>query len=89
MRKSQLLPVFLLLFFFATSQAQNYPQNYFHWPIDTPVTIVGTFGEIRDNHFHSGLDLGTEEMEGRPVSASAAGYISRIKISADGYGKAL
>jgi murein DD-endopeptidase MepM/ murein hydrolase activator NlpD len=89
MRKYPLLPVLLLLFLFVNSKAQNYPQNYFHWPIDTPVTIVGTFGEIRDNHFHSGLDLGTEEMEGRPVSASAEGYISRIKISADGYGKAL
>ncbi|MBK8587010.1 MAG: M23 family metallopeptidase [Bacteroidetes bacterium] len=89
MRKSHLLPVFLLFFAFTNLQAQNYPQNYFHWPLDTPLTIVGSFGEIRDGHFHSGLDLGTDEMEGRPVSASAAGYISRIKISADGYGKAL
>lgn len=88
MRKSHLLPVFLL-FFLLKGQAQNYPQNYFHWPLDTPVTILGTFGEIRDSHFHSGLDLSTEETEGRPVSAAAAGYISRIKISADGYGKAL
>lgn len=89
MRKSHLLPVFLLFFAFTNLQAQNYPQNYFHWPLDTPLTIVGSFGEIRDSHFHSGLDFGTDEMEGRPVAASAAGYISRIKISADGYGKAL
>ena len=89
MRKSPLLLVFLQFIGLTVLQAQNYPQNYFHWPLDTPVTIVGTFGEIRDSHFHSGLDLGTEEAEGRPVSASAEGYISRIKISADGYGKAL
>lgn len=89
MRKYHLVSVFLLLLIVSGAKAQNYPKNYFHWPLDTPVTIVGTFGEIRDNHFHSGLDLGTEETEGRPVSASAAGYISRIKIASDGYGKAL
>lgn len=83
----------LLTAFFICSefiaQGQNYPKNYFHWPLDTPVTVIGTFGEIRDNHFHSGIDLGTQEMEGRPVSAAADGYISRIKVASDGFGKAL
>ena len=68
---------------------QGYPKNYFHWPVDTPVIVLGVFGEIRDNHFHSGIDLSTYQMEGAPVKAAAEGYVSRIKISADGYGKAL
>lgn len=70
-------------------KAQDYPQNYFASPLDTPLTLVATFGEIRQDHFHSGIDLGTQEMEGLPVMASADGYISRIKISPDGFGKVL
>ena len=89
MNKKCIFLVITLLVSAFSVKAQDYPKNYFHWPLDTPVTIIGTFGEIRDSHFHSGVDLGTQEMEGRPVMASASGYVSRIKIAADGYGKAL
>lgn len=71
------------------TSAQSYPQDYFSSPLDTPLTLVATFGEIRPDHFHSGIDLGTQEQEGVPVMAAAEGYISRIKISSTGYGKAL
>jgi len=70
--------------------AQNkYPQNYFMNPLDIPITLAGTFGEIRSNHFHTGLDLKTEEREGLVVHASADGYVSRINVSGYGYGNAL
>jgi hypothetical protein len=71
------------------ASAQIYPKGYFSAPLDTPLILVGTFGEIRHDHFHSGIDLGTGEQEGVPVMAAADGYISRIKVSADGFGKAL
>lgn len=51
--------------------------------------LSGTFGELRSNHFHSGIDLKTGESTGLPVLAAAAGYVSRVKISANGYGKAI
>lgn len=51
--------------------------------------LSGNFGELRPNHFHSGFDFKTNQKEGLPVLASAEGYVSRIKISAVGYGKAL
>ena len=86
MSKSLLLGILL---FCGKLQAQEYPQNYFSSPLDTPLVLVATFGEIRPDHFHSGLDLGTQEMEGVPVMSSADGYISRIKVSPDGFGKAL
>ncbi len=70
-------------------KAQNYPQDFFIAPLDPPLALTGSFGEVRSNHFHSGIDLGTEEEEGVPVMAAADGYISRIKIAPDGYGKAL
>jgi hypothetical protein len=51
--------------------------------------LSGSFGEIRSGHFHSGIDITTNETEGLPVYAAADGYVSRIKIAPDGYGKAL
>ncbi|MFZ4799800.1 MAG: M23 family metallopeptidase [Bacteroidia bacterium] len=52
-------------------------------------SLVSPFGGLRDNHFHSGMDLRTNQREGLPVFASADGYISRIKIQSIGYGKAI
>ncbi|MDR5592026.1 M23 family metallopeptidase [Christiangramia sp. SM2212] len=80
----------LFLILFSTLQAQNdLPQDYFANPLDVPIVLAGTFGELRSNHFHSGLDIKTQQREGLEVKASAAGYISRINIQHYGYGKAL
>ncbi|MBK9525495.1 MAG: M23 family metallopeptidase [Bacteroidetes bacterium] len=89
MNKKSICLSFMVLLAYSHLQAQDYPQNYFSSPLDTPLTLVGTFGEIRDDHFHSGIDLGTQELEGVPVMSAADGYISRIKIAPDGFGKAL
>ena len=51
--------------------------------------MAGTFGELRTAHFHAGIDLKTQQKEGLEVMAAAGGYISRIKVSHWGYGKAL
>lgn len=48
-----------------------------------------SFGEMRSDHFHSGIDIKTDGVEGKPVVASADGYISRILHSPYGYGLAL
>ncbi len=78
------------LHFFITSNAQSYyPQNYFQSPMDTPLYLSAPFGSLRDNHFHSGMDIRTYEKEGLPIYAVADGYVSRIKISSVGYGKAI
>ena len=70
--------------------SQNpYPQDYFISPLEIPVILSGTFGELRSNHFHSGMDIKTQQTEGQKVLATADGYVSRIKISHYGYGKAL
>ncbi len=67
----------------------QYPTDYFRSPLDIPINLSGTFGELRPNHFHSGLDIRTNNVEGLPVYAAADGIIVRIKVSAFGYGKAL
>lgn len=80
---------FLFLLYFNLSAQNNYPQNDFRSPVDMPLSLTGNFGEIRLNHFHAGFDIKTNNREGIPVYAVADGYISRIKISAFGYGKAI
>jgi len=81
---------FLFIIFFQpfSSQAYNYPKNYFRSPVDFKITLSATFAELRNNHFHSGIDIRTFT-SGKKVYAVADGVVSRIKISAGGYGKAL
>ena len=67
----------------------SYPKDYFSPPLDIPLTLSGNFGELRPNHFHTGFDFKTNGKEGYTVYACADGYVSRIKISATGYGKAI
>lgn len=72
------------------AQNENLVQSgYFINPLDIPLRLSGNFGELRSNHFHSGLDFKTNGKEGYSVKAIADGYISRIKVSAYGYGNAL
>ncbi|MCX7550437.1 M23 family metallopeptidase [Xanthomarina sp. F2636L] len=81
----------ILLFFICVSSfAQDYyPKDYFGNPLDVTLVLSGSFAELRSNHFHSGLDLKTQQREGLKVYAAASGYVSRIKISHFGYGKAI
>ncbi len=67
----------------------QYPKDYFRSPLDIPLQLSGNFGELRPNHFHSGFDFKTQKKEGFNVYAVAEGYISRIKIAENGYGKAI
>jgi len=89
----RLLLLFILSTFgllHAQIDTQNpYPQNYFTSPLEVPLILSGTFAELRSNHFHSGLDIKTQGRVGLKVKASAGGYVSRIKVSHYGYGKAL
>jgi len=58
-------------------------------PLNIPLILAGNFGELRADHFHTGLDFKTEGREGFPVLAATDGVISRVKISPYGYGRAL
>ena len=54
-----------------------------------PGSLAGTMGELRTTHFHSGIDIRTNNMIGMPVRASKSGYISRITSSGVGYGNVI
>ncbi|HYV93210.1 MAG TPA: M23 family metallopeptidase [Chitinophagales bacterium] len=62
---------------------------HFRNPLDIPIRLSANFGDIRDDHYHTGIDIRTNEKIGFKVYAAADGYISRIKISPYGYGKVL
>lgn len=84
--------IYLFLSFgisFGYAQKKKYPKDYFRSPLDIPLILSGTFGELRSNHFHSGIDIKTQGKEGLPIYAIADGYVSRIRVSQYGFGKAL
>ena len=79
-----------LFFLGVTATGQNdLPTDYFNNPLEIPLILSGSFGELRSNHFHSGLDIKTQRREGIPIYAPADGYVKRIKVAHYGYGKAL
>jgi hypothetical protein len=83
------ITAFLCLTIYLSSGQEMPAVGYFRSPLSIPVVCSGSFGEIRADHFHSGLDYKTQGMEGLPVYAVAEGYVSRIKISPTGYGNAI
>ncbi|NER15707.1 M23 family metallopeptidase [Spongiivirga citrea] len=83
------LYLLILLFSAAAFGQKKYPKDVFRAPLDIPTVLAGTFGELRSDHFHSGVDIKTQQREGLAVKSIGPGYISRIKISHWGFGKAL
>lgn len=76
----------VLLFLLSTSTlySQTYP-----YPLSIPPALSGGFGELRNNHFHSGTDFKTQQAVNKPVYAIEDGYVSKISVSPGGYGLAL
>jgi len=64
-------------------------ETVFRRPLDLPVALSGTFGELRTDHFHSGIDFRTQGIVGHKVVACERGYVSRISVSSGGFGNAL
>ncbi|HUR30972.1 MAG TPA: M23 family metallopeptidase [Saprospiraceae bacterium] len=70
--------------------ASKYPQGDFVSPVNRQMKLSGTFGELRTNHFHGGLDVKSlYQVSGDSVYAAGAGYISKITIEEFGYGNSI
>ncbi|MBH70447.1 MAG: hypothetical protein CMP69_04325 [Flavobacteriales bacterium] len=82
--KAIFIILIIVLFFSKKICSQEYIS-----PIDYTIKLSGTFGELRNNHFHTGIDLKTGGIEGKKIYSIADGYVSRIKVSTWGYGKAI
>jgi murein DD-endopeptidase MepM/ murein hydrolase activator NlpD len=59
------------------------------WPTDASKRITSTFAEYRTTHFHGGIDISTNGQTGYKVFAVQDGYVYRVHILMDGYGKML
>ncbi len=85
--------LFILLFIiqlsFSSFSQINIDKSDFRLPVDIKFKISSSFGEIRPNHFHAGFDVYTFVKPGISYYSIADGYISRIKVSPRGLGKAI
>lgn len=80
----------LLLLIPLSVRARQLDTTYYVYPIRNVAGYYSAnFGEMRPNHFHSGVDIKTDGTVGKPVVAAADGYVSRIFLSPSGYGRAL
>lgn len=79
-----IVTILISLFSFSSLFSQNYTS-----PLQIPISLSSNFGELRNNHFHSGIDYRTQQSVNKPVYSIGDGYVSRINISPGGYGLAL
>lgn len=90
MRRILILSVFFTLSLLTPVVAQRLDSGAYIYPIrDVAGLYSANFGEIRPGHFHSGVDIKTDGVEGKSVVAVADGYISRITVTPSGFGRAL
>ena len=78
---------FLIILFSFTTTDTFYPQDFFQSPMNKTLRLSGTFGELRPNHLHAGIDI--KANKGEKILCAGDGYVSRIKIQTGGYGKVL
>ena len=83
----RLLPVLCALLLSVAALAQN---KGYGWPMDLkPASFSSTYGELRRNHFHAGLDWRTGGHSGEKLYAIKEGYVCRLSVSPVGYGNAV
>jgi hypothetical protein len=69
--------------------SQNLKEKLFVSPLLDEPSLSASFAELRNDHFHSGLDYRTGGVTGKEVMAAAEGYVYRIAVSPSGFGKAV
>lgn len=84
-----LILIAIIPFFTFSQEKKSYKSYNFHPPMEIPLILAGNFAELRSNHFHTGIDIKTQGVEGQKLFSIDDGYVSRIKISPWGYGKVI
>ncbi len=80
----------LLLAAGLSAAAQQPQSGRYRFPVRNVAGLYSAnFGEMRPNHFHSGVDIKTDGVTGKPVVAAADGYVVRVAVAPGGYGRAL
>ena len=70
-------------------QTSDFKDLTYQSPIDYDIVLAGNFGEPRPWHFHGGLDIKTNNQEGKQVFSIADGYVSRLTVNKYGFGNAV
>lgn len=88
MNTFRLIFLFLYIGFSIQLNAQKFDYSKYdlHAPMDIPMVLAANFGELRSNHFHTGIDVKTNRRTGYNILSIEDGYVSRIKVSPWGYG---
>lgn len=81
--------IIIILIFTQMLLAQKNNHSNYIWPTNASKYLTSVFAEFRPRHYHSGIDIKTWGKEGYKVFAISDGYVSRIRVSPFGYGKAL
>jgi hypothetical protein len=89
MTMKKIITLTFLLIITAVQAQSKIPADFFKNPLNVDLVLSGSFGELRSNHFHGGMDIKTQHREGLAVVAAGDGFVSRINIQHFGYGKAL
>jgi len=79
------LSVAVLLLVSFTMLAQEKPIR----PLDVPMSFSGSYGELRHDHFHGGLDWRVGGKTGDPIHSIKSGYIKQVTVSPWGYGNGI
>ncbi len=83
------IALFIIFSIFLSTIRSMGQEGGYRVPLDLPVSLSGSYGELRATHFHAGIDLRVGGVPGASLFAAADGYISRISVSPSGYGLAL
>ena len=84
----RIIQVYFIAFLLVVTVVRTAAQHFSN-PLDFPPQLSGGFGDLRANHFHAGIDFRTRSSEGHPLHSVLDGYISRVSVSAGGYGLAV
>ena len=89
MRKLILVPgrTILLINFYALSILALFSITKLGQPVKIPVSLSGTFAELRSDHFHGGIDI--KGTVGTPVYAVEDGFLYKLESKGTGYGNVI
>lgn len=79
--------VIVLFFILPFSSILSAGERNIDLPLKVTPAITGNFGELRNNHFHTGVDF--RAPLNTPVYSPDSGYVSRVSVAPNGYGNAL
>ncbi len=77
----------IILFLFLSANLSAQPS--WEFPTKNIPDLSGGFADLRNNHFHTGIDIRTGGKIGIPIYSISNGWIYRIRVSPWGFGNTL